>query len=159
MPEKQMDAISMLEEDHKKIKGLFREYEKAGDNAHARKRDLYSTLRQEIEIHSALETEIFYPSVEGEQEEEVAEAIEEHRVIERLLTELGSVDPSDEQFDAKMSVLMENVEHHAEEEEEKKMFPRAKRDLGIERLRELGERMMQRKMELQSGGERRLSAA
>jgi hypothetical protein len=159
MPEKQMNAISMLEEDHKHVMGLFREYEKAGESAHSKKRELYTTIRQELEIHSALESEIFYPAVEREQEEEVAEAMEEHRVIERLLTELGSVEPSDAQFDAKMSVLMENVEHHAKEEEEKKMFPKAKKDLGTDRLREIGERMHQRKMQLQSGGERRQSAA
>jgi Hemerythrin HHE cation binding domain len=154
-----MDAISMLEEDHKKVKGLFRDYEKAGDNAHSEKRELYATIRQELEVHSALETEIFYPAVEGEQGEDVAEAVEEHQVIERLLTELGSVEPSDAQFDAKMSVLMENVEHHAEEEEEKKMFPKAKKDLGMERLREVGEQMQQRKTALQSGREQRRSAA
>jgi hypothetical protein len=149
VPDK-LDAVSMLEEDHKKVKGLFRDYEKAGDNAHSKKRELYNTIRQELEVHSALELEIFYPAVEGEQSEEVAEATEEHKVIERLLEELGSVEPSDEQFDAKMSVLMENVEHHAEEEEEKKMFPKAKKDLGMDGLRTVGERMERRKKELQS---------
>src|SRR5207302_8283185 len=114
-------------------------------------------IQQELDIHSKLEKEIFYPALEEDQEEEVAEAMEEHRIIERLLEELGTVQPRDEQFDAKMSVLMESVEHHAEEEEEKIMFPKAKKDLGIERLRELGERMEQRQMELQTGGNRRRS--
>lgn len=152
------DAIAMLEEDHKKVKGLFREYERAGDAAD-KKQALYDTIREELTIHTKLEQEIFYPAAEEKQEEEIAEAIEEHRVIERLLTELGSLKPSDEQFDAKMTVVMENVEHHAAEEEEKKMFPQAKKDLGMERLRELGERMAQRKMDLQAGEGRRRSAA
>jgi len=158
MPEKQMDAIAMLEDDHKKVKGLFREFEKAGENE-AKKLELYKKISRELEIHTAIEQEIFYPAVEKDQEEEVVEAIEEHKLIQDLLHDLESVQPSDERFDAKMSVMMENVEHHAEEEEEKKMFPKAKKDLGIERLRQLGQRMEQRKMELQTGGDRRRNAA
>jgi iron-sulfur cluster repair protein YtfE (RIC family) len=158
MPEK-MDAITMLEADHKKVKGLFREYEKAGERAHATKQELYDTIRLELEVHSKLELEIFYPAVERDQGDAVAEAIEEHRVIERLLGELGAIQPSDEQFDAKMSVLMESVEHHAEEEEEKKMFPKAKRDLGADALNEVGERMTRRKTALMSEAERRRRAA
>jgi len=157
MAEKQMDAITMLEDDHKKVMGMFKDYEKAeGDD---RKQKLYDTISEELLMHTKLEQEIFYPAVESEQGEDVAEAIEEHRVVEDLLTELRSVKPSDERFDAKMSVMMENVEHHAKEEEEKKMFPKAKKDLGIERLREIGQRMEQRKMELQTGGQRGRSAA
>lgn len=158
MADKQMDAISMLEEDHKKVKGLFRDYEKAGESSD-KKQQLYQTIREELTVHTTLEQEIFYPAVQKDQVGEIVEAIEEHKVITDLLEDLQSVEPKDERFDAKMSVMMENVEHHAEEEEEKKMFPKAKKDLGMERLRELGQRMEQRKMELQTGGARRRSAA
>ena len=150
MADKQMDAISLLEDDHKRVKALFKDYEKAGDNER-KKREIYDTIRQELTIHTQLEQKIFYPACEADQEEEVAEAIEEHRVIEDLLTELQSVPPSDARFDAKMSVMMENVEHHAEEEEEKSMFPKAKKSLGIERLRELGAQMEKMKATLKRG--------
>ena len=150
MADKKVDAIAMLEEDHKKVKALFKQYEKAGEDQ-AKKQELYQTIRQELTLHTRLEQEIFYPACEADQNEEVVEAIEEHRVIEDLLTELQSVEPSDERFDAKMSVMMENVEHHADVEEEKKMFPKAKKSLGAERLRELGERMEQVKMSQQGG--------
>jgi hemerythrin superfamily protein len=156
MPDTKMDAISMLEDDHTKVMGLFKEFEKA--RADDRKRELYETIKQELINHTTVEQEIFYPACQEDQEEDVAEAIEEHHVIEDLLHELEAYGPSDEEFDAKMAVMMENVEHHAKEEEEKKMFPRAKKDLGMERLRELGERMERRKGELQ-GGQARRSAA
>jgi len=149
VPDKTNDAISMLEEDHKKVEKLFKEFEKA--RADNRKQELYQTIREELMMHTQLEQNIFYPACEEDQDEEVAEAIEEHRVIQDLLTELESIQPSDERFDAKMSVMMENVEHHAKEEEEKKMFPKAKKSLGMERLRELGERMERMKMEAQGG--------
>jgi len=139
----------MLEEDHKKVVKLFKDYEKA--RADNRKRELYQTIREELMLHTKLEQQIFYPACEEDQDEAVAEAIEEHRVIQDLLTELESIQPSDERFDAKMSVMMENVEHHAKEEEEKKMFPKAKKSLGMERLRDLGERMEQMKIEAQGG--------
>ena len=156
MPEKKIDAISLLEEDHKKVMGFFKDFEKA--RAENRKQELYEAIRQELTIHTTIEQEIFYPACQEDQEEDVAEALEEHHIIEDLLHELESFGPSDEEFDAKMTVMMENVEHHAKEEEEKKMFPQAKKDLGMERLRELGDRMERRKMEIQ-GGQARRSAA
>ena len=147
MPDKKMDAISLLEEDHKKVEKLFKDVEKAKDES--QKQELYQTIRDELMLHTRIEQEIFYPACEADQGEEVAESIEEHRVIQDLLSELESVPPSDERFEAKMSVMQENVEHHAKEEEEKKMFPKAKRSLGMERLRELGEQMEQMKMSAQ----------
>jgi len=149
VPDQKNDAISMLEEDHKKVEKLFKDFEKAKDDS--KKQELYQTIREELLMHTQLEQKIFYPACEEDQDEEVAEAIEEHQVIQDLLTEMESIKPSDERFDAKMSVMMENVEHHAKEEEEKKMFPKAKKSLGIERLRELGERMERMKMEAQGG--------
>jgi hemerythrin superfamily protein len=145
-----MDAISILEDDHKKVKSLFREYEKAGEGDGRKKQQLRESITKELEVHTTIEQDIFYPAVRETQSDEVAEAIEEHRVVQELLKELASIRPSDERFDAKMSVLMENVEHHADEEEEKEMFPRAKKDLGNDRLRELGARMEQRRSELRS---------
>jgi hemerythrin superfamily protein len=121
-------ATDVLKEDHKKVKELFAEYEDLEGGAMDRKLELFGQIQRELRIHAAIEEEIFYPGVEGVQKgkrdgvEIVAEAIEEHKVVKTLLDELGSLDPGIEAFDAKMKVLRENVEHHAEEEEDE-MFP------------------------------------
>src|SRR5687767_14774328 len=85
MAERNMDAITLLEEDHKKVKQLFREYEGLGDRAMKRRHDLYMKIRHELEVHTKLEETIFYPAVRSVDEEDVAEAVEEHRVVDRLL--------------------------------------------------------------------------
>lgn len=121
-------ATDVLKEDHKRVKKLFGEYEDLEDGANDRKMRLFGEIHRELTIHAAIEEEIFYPAVEGVEkgkrggEAVVAEAIEEHRVVKTLLQELAGLDPGFEAFDAKMKVLRENVEHHADEEE-KEMFP------------------------------------
>jgi len=153
MPEKTMDAIKLLEQDHKKVKGLFKEFEGMSDRAHARKMDMYRTIRMELEIHTKLEEEIFYPEAKKVDEEMIAEALEEHHVVDVLLEELGRIDPGQDEFDAKMTVLQENVEHHVEEEE-KELFPKVQKKLKGDMLSTLGERMMRRKEELMRAHER-----
>jgi hemerythrin superfamily protein len=147
MAEKQMDAIELLEKDHKAVKKLFREFEGKTDRAHKGKLDLYATIRQELEIHTQIEEQIFYPAVKEIASDMVAEAMEEHNQVDRLLEELHGMDPGDERFDAKMTVLIENVEHHADEEE-KEMFPKVRKPMGAERLRQMGMQMMEMKEQL-----------
>jgi len=121
-------ATDVLKEDHQRVKKLFGEYEDLEDGANDRKLRLFGQIQRELTIHAAIEEEIFYPAVEGVQKGKsdgvavVAEAIEEHRVVKTLLQELAGLDPGFEAFDAKMKVLRENVEHHADEEEDE-MFP------------------------------------
>jgi hypothetical protein len=136
------------------VKQLFRDYEGLGDRAMQRRQGLYKKISTELEIHTMIEEEIFYPAAREAADEMVAEAIEEHRVVKRLLQELEGMDPSDERFDAKMTVVIENVEHHAEEEEQE-MFPEIKKKMQAAQLSELGARMMERKQQLM----RQLSAA
>jgi hypothetical protein len=147
-----MDAIAMLKEDHKKVKSLFREYEAAGDRAYQTKRRIAEQVFQELEVHSALEEEIFYPAVREKSDREgkelVAEGIEEHHVVEVLIGELKGLNPEEEEYDAKFKVLTENVEHHIEEEEGE-MLPDARERLRND-LERLGEEMMQRKQQLQA---------
>src|SRR5215212_6588528 len=119
MAEHAMDAITLLTEDHKKVK-------------------LAEEIRNELVVHTTIEEEIFYPGIQNEVEEMVAEAIEEHNIVDRLLLEIRDISPENEQFDAKMTVLIENVEHHAEEEE-KEMFPAVKKAMDMAILRTLGE--------------------
>jgi hemerythrin superfamily protein len=148
MAQRAEDAISLLEADHKKVKALFRDFEAAGERASVHKQQLFATIQQELVIHTTVEEEIFYPGVKAEAEDMIAEALEEHHVVDTLLTEIGQLNPSDEAFTAKMTVMIENVEHHAEEEE-KELFPKVKKALGMEKMRELGQQMARRKQELQ----------
>ena len=117
-------ATVILREDHKRVKKLFKAYEDIKDGSDEEKTRLFSEIQRELTIHAAIEEEIFYPAVEAVEKgsEIVAEAREEHKVVRTLLEELAGLDPSFEAYDAKMKVLSENVEHHAEEEEDE-MFP------------------------------------
>ena len=145
-----MDAIELLKDDHRKVKKRFREFEAAGDRAYQTKRRIAEQVFAELEVHSRLEEEIFYPAVAAtankDGKELVAEGIEEHHVVDVLINELKALEPEDEQFDAKFKVLTENVEHHIEEEEGE-MLPDAEKKLGRE-VEQLGERMQQRREEL-----------
>jgi hemerythrin superfamily protein len=145
-----MDAIDMLKADHKKVKELFRQYEAAGDRAHQKKKSIAEEVFTEITVHSSLEEELFYPAVKELTDEDgkdlVAESIEEHHVVATLIEELKGLDPRDERYDAKFTVLMENIEHHIEEEEGE-LFPEAEEVLG-DAIEELGGQMKERKEQL-----------
>ena len=146
-----MKATRLLKEDHSKVKALFREYESTGENAHKQKQGIVEEVFRELEVHTQIEEEIFYPAVKAkigdEGEELVAESLQEHHVVDVLMGEMRQLEPDNPEYEAKFTVLMENVEHHAEEEE-KEMFPGAEKKLGAE-LDALGERMQRRKDELQ----------
>lgn len=139
-----MDGIVLLREDHKKVKGLFAEFEKTKESADgATKRKLVDQICTELVTHSFIEESIFYPAVRADVEgvgAEVLESVEEHHVVAWLLSELTDLDPSDETFDAKVTVLIENVRHHVDEEESE-LFPAVRKALGRNRLVELGEEM------------------
>jgi hemerythrin superfamily protein len=145
-----MDAIKLLTEDHKKVKALFREYEGLSDNAHKRRQQVVERVFRELEVHTKIEEEVFYPALEAkaddEGEELVHEAREEHHVVDVLMSEMKKLEPDNPEYAAKFTVLMENVEHHADEEE-KEMFPQAKKVLRDE-LDTLGQQMEQRKEQL-----------
>ena len=145
-----MDAIKLLKDDHTKVKDLFREYEAAGERAHKTKQRIAEQVFLELEVHTKIEEEIFYPAVRDktgkEGKELVAEGFEEHHVVDLLIEELKGLDSEDEAYDAKFKVLTENVEHHIEEEEGE-MLPEAREALGDD-MAELGERMLRRKEEL-----------
>lgn len=139
-----MDGIVLLREDHKTVKRLFREFEKTkGSATPDAKRELVDRICTELVTHSFIEETIFYPAArEGvpETDDHVLESVEEHHVMAWLLSELRRLDPADETFDAKVTVLIENTEHHIEEEENE-WFPEVRRGLGRNRLNELGEEM------------------
>jgi hemerythrin superfamily protein len=144
------NAVEMLKSDHQKVKALFRQYEAAGDRAYQKKQGIAETVFTELEIHTTLEEELFYPAMKRKTDQDgkdlVAEAVEEHHVVTTLMEELKALDPKDERYDAKFTVLMENVEHHIEEEEGE-MFPEAEEVLG-DRLERLSQQMQERKQQL-----------
>jgi len=117
-------VIDMLREDHKKVKGLFEEFEQAED-ATTKKR-IVETALTELEVHSKLEEELIYPAIRAEidNDELMDEALEEHHVVHGLLGELKKMKPGNERYDAKFTVLAENVRHHIKEEESE-MFSKA----------------------------------
>jgi hemerythrin superfamily protein len=114
------DAIAFLKSEHRAVEDLFKKFEKAGDGATKQKRQLVDQMIAELSRHAAIEEQVLYPwcreYIEGE-DDEVLEALEEHHVVKWLLWELESLSARDERFDAKVTVMMENVRHHVEEEE------------------------------------------
>ncbi len=139
------DAIVVLKEDHKRIRALFKDFEKAGDGATAAKGRLAKKIIEELTVHTYLENEVMYPEVRTllpDLEDDVLESYEEHHVADVLCMELAAMKPDAERFDAKMTVLIENVTHHIEEEEQE-WFPQVREGLGRKQLQELGARMQE----------------
>ena len=148
-----MKATDLLKKQHKEVKSLFKKVEKTEDAGE--RRQLMQQITSALELHTRLEEEIFYPAVRElgskKAQEMVAEAFEEHHVVDLVLKDLPNVDPEDERFEAKMTVLSELVEHHADEEEDE-MFKLAQR-LGDDELEDLAEQM-----QTQMGGSARRAA-
>ncbi len=142
-----MDAITLLKQDHKTVDGLFKKFEKTGEGAKKAQKDLADKMVEELSKHAAIEEEIFYPAVREaleEEEDTILEAIEEHRVAKFLLSEIEELDPEAENYRAKITVLIESVRHHVEEEE-KELFPEVRKALGRKKLTEIGDQMAEAK--------------
>ena len=141
------DAIVLLKADHTRVRKLFRDFEQAGPSAKARKRDLVNKILEELTVHTYLENEVMYPEVRRlvpDLEEDVLESYEEHHVADVLCAELFAMEPDDERFDAKTTVLIENVTHHIDEEEQE-WFPQVREGVGRKQLQEIGARMQELK--------------
>ncbi len=141
------DAIVLLKNDHKEIRKVFRDFEKAGENATKAKADLVAKMIELLTVHTYIENEVMYPEVRRllpELEDDVLESYEEHHVADVLVMELFALPATAERFDAKTTVLIENVTHHIEEEEDE-WFPKVREGLGRKQLAELGQRMLDAK--------------
>ena len=139
------DAIVLLKDDHKEILRVFSDFEKAGDAAHKTKGRLVDRMIELLTVHTYIENEVMYPRVRElvpELEDDVLESYEEHHVADVLVTELSAMDPADERFTAKTTVLIENVRHHIEEEESE-WFPQVREALGRTVLQEIGADMIE----------------
>lgn len=141
------DAIVLLKQDHKEILKAFKEFEKAGENAHQKKGQLVRKMIELLTVHTYIENEVMYPRVREllpEVEDDVLESYEEHHVADVLTFELASMKAEDERFEAKTTVLIENVRHHIDEEEQE-WFPKVREGLGRKVLNELGADMVEAK--------------
>ena len=141
------DAIVLLKNDHKEIRKVFRDFQKAGDNAVATKGKLVDRMIELLTVHTYIENEVMYPRVRAllpEVEDDVLESYEEHHVADVLVMELSMMKPDDERFTAKTTVLIENVDHHIDEEE-KEWFPKVREGLGRKSLQDLGAEMLEAK--------------
>jgi hemerythrin superfamily protein len=138
-----IDAISMLKDDHKTVERLFKRFEKAGDRAHVEKREVVDRIIEALSAHAAIEEQLFYPVARAtvpETDDIVLESLEEHHIVKWVLSELETMTPEDERFDAKVAVLIENVRHHVKEEEAE-FFPMVRGQLGRNALGDLGSAM------------------
>jgi|SRR5690606_1961584 len=148
-----MDAITLLTNDHKVVRGMLEELAATTKRAAKTRTELLKKIATELEAHTTIEEEIFYPAFRkaGEKSEDdkmFFEAMEEHRAAgDLVLPDLMQTEVGSDQFGGRAKVLKELVDHHAKEEE-KEMFPRARKLMDKAQLQELGERMAARKAEL-----------
>ncbi|MDZ4244123.1 MAG: hemerythrin domain-containing protein [Candidatus Doudnabacteria bacterium] len=133
-----MDALELLKTDHKKVKQLF---EKAEGNKNDKlQKQIFEQIKAELETHAHIEETVFYPAIAKNEDlkDMVLESLEEHKQVKTLLREMESLTSDSEKFEPKLKVLMENVEHHAVEEEEGKMFPKVRKFMNAAALEQLG---------------------
>jgi hemerythrin-like domain-containing protein len=143
------DAIDILKDDHDRVKELLSELEETSNRATTQRSNLLAEIAEELTVHMEIEEKVFYlafKSAAEKSEERVMyfEAQEEHNVLEFELPRLQKTDPSTDDFAAHAKVLKELVEHHVKEEE-KEMFPAAKKLMSSEELEMLGEKMQAKK--------------
>jgi hemerythrin superfamily protein len=142
-----MDVLTFLKEEHTEAKGVFRKLEKAeGSSARA----LFEQLKSMLTLHEELEETFFYPQLKKEKsaEEMILEGYQEHHVMDLLLEEITQLEPTDEAWQPKITVLQENTEHHIEEEEGE-LFPKVRKIWDTDRRQEVGRQMEEMKQQRQ----------
>ena len=132
-----MNAIELLEEQHREVEALFRKIERAEGRE---QKTLFAQIAEKLEAHTKIEEKFLYPNGRQADKEMTLEAYEEHNVAKALIAKIKKTKTSDETFMAKVTVLKEVIEHHVEEEEGE-YFPKLEKTLGEEKLEELGEKM------------------
>jgi hemerythrin superfamily protein len=142
-----MNAIELLKSDHDRVDKLFQKVKATEEGEH---KALFEKIKLELDTHTHIEEKIFYPRLKEEQELEdiTLEGIEEHHQAKMFLRELANLSEDSEKFEPKLKVLMEDIEHHVQEEEGE-MFPKVEEVLGKDELEELGKRMEEEKKNFQ----------
>lgn len=143
------DAISILKSDHKKVKGLFEQFENT-DNLREKKKIAAEAI-MDLKIHAEIEEKIFYPAVREELDDEdiMNEADEEHHVAKLLIGELDQMDGTEDHWEAKFTVLAENIRHHIKEEEGEMMPKARKEEIDFDAL---GQKLLAAKQQLKKNG-------
>ena len=148
-----LDGLQLLTSDHRKVEGLFAQFEKA--SGASAKEKIVREICTELKVHTMIEEEIFYPAIKGKVEEDALdEAYVEHDSAKLLVNELEAAEPDEAYYDAKVKVLQELIEHHVAEEEKQRdnLFQQTRAaDVDLEAL---GERLAARKAELMAQAER-----
>jgi hemerythrin superfamily protein len=142
-----MDAIELLEADHRSVEDLFAKFEALTERAEKGQQELVDRITAELITHAAIEEQLFYPAVRAalpDLDLDVREGLEEHHVAETVLAELQHLDSTHERFRPKVLVLIESVRHHVEEEEQE-LFPEVRKGMDAETLEELGRAMAEAK--------------
>ncbi len=144
-----VNAITLLREDHKRVDALFKRFDKLERDG-VEKAGLVQTICAELRIHTQVEEEIFYPAVRAAtgNDDLLDEADVEHESAKALIAQLESMQPGDDHYDAKVTVLGEYIRHHVKEEDAE-MFPQA-RAAKVD-LKALGKAIAARKKELSGG--------
>ena len=143
-----MNAIDLLKSQHREVEELFAEFEKARQAS--KKAALAQTICDKLAVHASIEEQHFYPAVKNKKTEDILlESLEEHLAAKRLIKDLLDLSPSDETFEAKVTVLKEEIEHHVKEEEHE-LFPKVKKILASEDLEELARIMTATQEELEA---------
>jgi hemerythrin-like domain-containing protein len=142
-----MNALVLLKQDHGNLDALFRRFEELGSEAVGERAEVRDKILEHLATHALIEETIFYPAIREripDIEADVLEALEEHHVAKLSLSELEKLPAGNERFVAKMTVLIESVRHHVEEEEEQ-LFAKVRDAFSEEELQRLGERMQEAK--------------
>ena len=150
-----MDAITLLENDHRRLEDLLKQGEQTTETAVKTRRELLQTITAELGVHELIEEKLLYPALEKypEARDIVLEGFEEHHVADLILEELHEAGVSEEQWGAKFKVFKENIEHHIEEEEGP-MFRTARGVMSRDELQALGAQMAKMKREAEKGRRR-----
>jgi hemerythrin superfamily protein len=148
-----MDATELLIQDHEKVQGFFLQFERAREDAQ-KKSTLFDKIKEELQMHTKVEEEIFYPAVEElpieRAKDDIERSLQDHEEVDALLDQLQSLAPDDADFDERMTELIDAVRSHIELEQEE-VFKVARAGLGEERLQEMGREMEEFKKSMKEG--------
>lgn len=143
-----MNVLKILKRDHSTVKSLFNKYDRTGKSSLEKRIELFEQIRRELQIHSRAEEEIFYPAIKAKNGAEsrklVSQALKEHKDVAELLTQISRLKPNHKNFDEKMETLLENFDHHIEQEEGE-IFQFVEENCSEEELNDMGKQMEERK--------------
>jgi hemerythrin superfamily protein len=144
-----MDAIELLISDHRKVDGLFQQFERGGNTQEFEQ--LFMQLKEELTVHAEIEEKIFYPAVRSNQDTAglVEEAYQEHATVKQLLQQIATLDNTSTEWGQQMTQVMRDVQHHVQEEESE-LFPKVRQHFNQDQLQQLGQQLQQMKTEMKS---------